>query len=209
VQRLLKSRIERYVQGPDAQERARSGAQFWGRASDGSRSVEMTMSLLPRDTLSPPRRVWNARGACSPARLDQAHGRLRSPSAPASPPPCPVCGSAKPDLHACGSRRPVRDYARARTASPDAGAILAGAAQMKPPGILLGREGLAAPLRRAGRAAHRLPGSVGREALQPGAAGAAAPRSARWDDGTWRSRSMHIRSWRASRRATRPGSKPP
>ena len=45
VQRLLKSRIERTVRGPDEHERARGGAQFWGRASDGSRSTEMTMSL--------------------------------------------------------------------------------------------------------------------------------------------------------------------
>jgi saccharopine dehydrogenase (NAD+, L-lysine-forming) len=45
VQQLLKSRIERSVKGPDAEERARGGAQFWGSVSDGSRSVEMTMSL--------------------------------------------------------------------------------------------------------------------------------------------------------------------
>jgi short subunit dehydrogenase-like uncharacterized protein len=45
VQQLLKSQIERTVHGPDADERARGGAQFWGRASDGSRSVEMTMSV--------------------------------------------------------------------------------------------------------------------------------------------------------------------
>jgi len=44
VQRLLKSRIEGR-RGPDADERARGGARFWGRASDGSRSAEMTMSL--------------------------------------------------------------------------------------------------------------------------------------------------------------------
>src|SRR3954466_3646215 len=45
VQRYLKSRIERTMRGPDAAERARGGAQFWGRASDGARSVEMTMSV--------------------------------------------------------------------------------------------------------------------------------------------------------------------
>ncbi len=45
VQRYLKSRIERTVRGPDAAERARGGAQFWGCASDGARSVAMTMSL--------------------------------------------------------------------------------------------------------------------------------------------------------------------
>jgi short subunit dehydrogenase-like uncharacterized protein len=45
VQQFLKARIEQTVRGPDADERARGGAQFWGRASDGSRSVEMTMSL--------------------------------------------------------------------------------------------------------------------------------------------------------------------
>jgi len=45
VQLFLKSRIERNVKGPGAEERARGGAQFWGSASDGSRSVEMTMSI--------------------------------------------------------------------------------------------------------------------------------------------------------------------
>jgi len=45
VQEYLKLRIDRTVRGPDAAERARGGAQFWGRASDGTRSVEMTMSL--------------------------------------------------------------------------------------------------------------------------------------------------------------------
>ena len=45
VQRYLKSRIERTVRGPDAAERARGGAQFWGCASDGARSVAMTLSL--------------------------------------------------------------------------------------------------------------------------------------------------------------------
>ena len=45
VQLFLKSRVERNVQGPGPEERARGGAQFWGRAGDGSRSVEMTMSI--------------------------------------------------------------------------------------------------------------------------------------------------------------------
>ncbi len=45
VQQYLKFRIERTVRGPDAAERARGGAQFWGRVSDGARSLEMTMSL--------------------------------------------------------------------------------------------------------------------------------------------------------------------
>jgi len=45
VQLFLKSRIERNVKGPGPEERARGGAEFWGSASDGSRSVEMTMSI--------------------------------------------------------------------------------------------------------------------------------------------------------------------
>ena len=45
VQRFLKSRVERNVHGPDAAERARGGVQLWGRASDATRSVEMTMSV--------------------------------------------------------------------------------------------------------------------------------------------------------------------
>jgi short subunit dehydrogenase-like uncharacterized protein len=45
VQAFLKSRIERNVRGPDANERARGSVQLWGRASDGARSVEMTMTV--------------------------------------------------------------------------------------------------------------------------------------------------------------------
>jgi short subunit dehydrogenase-like uncharacterized protein len=45
VQDFLKSRVERMVRGPDREERARGGAQFWGRASDGARSAEMTMAV--------------------------------------------------------------------------------------------------------------------------------------------------------------------
>lgn len=45
VQRYLKARVERNVRGPDAERRARSSAQFWGRASDGKQSVEMTMTV--------------------------------------------------------------------------------------------------------------------------------------------------------------------
>src|SRR5437868_4912015 len=45
VQLFLKSRIERNVQGPAPEERARGGAQFWGCVRDGSRSVEMTMTI--------------------------------------------------------------------------------------------------------------------------------------------------------------------
>lgn len=45
VQRFLKRRIERQVKGPDAAERARGKAEFWGRATDGARTVEMTMTV--------------------------------------------------------------------------------------------------------------------------------------------------------------------
>ena len=43
VQRFLKRRIEARVRGPSAEERAAGSVQLWGRVSDGSRSVEMTM----------------------------------------------------------------------------------------------------------------------------------------------------------------------
>ena len=52
VQGFLKSRVERSVRGPDREERARGGAQFWGRASDGARSVEMTMTVPEGYTLT-------------------------------------------------------------------------------------------------------------------------------------------------------------
>ncbi|HTO97437.1 MAG TPA: saccharopine dehydrogenase NADP-binding domain-containing protein [Myxococcales bacterium] len=52
VQGFLKGRIERAVRGPGPAERARSTAQFWGRASDGSRSVEMTMTVPEGYTLT-------------------------------------------------------------------------------------------------------------------------------------------------------------
>jgi short subunit dehydrogenase-like uncharacterized protein len=52
VQRFLKSRIERRVKGPDAGERGRGSAQFWGRASDGERSVEITMQVGEGYTLT-------------------------------------------------------------------------------------------------------------------------------------------------------------
>jgi short subunit dehydrogenase-like uncharacterized protein len=52
VQQFLKARVERTMRGPDAAERARGGAQFWGRASDGARSVEMTMSVPEGYTLT-------------------------------------------------------------------------------------------------------------------------------------------------------------
>jgi short subunit dehydrogenase-like uncharacterized protein len=52
VQRLLKDRIARNVRGPDAEERARGSAQFWGRVSDGDRSVEMTMTVPEGYTLT-------------------------------------------------------------------------------------------------------------------------------------------------------------
>lgn len=52
VQDFLKSRVERTVRGPDRDERARGGAQFWGRASDGGRSVEMTMTVPEGYTLT-------------------------------------------------------------------------------------------------------------------------------------------------------------
>ena len=52
VQSFLKSRVEKSVRGPDREERARGGAQFWGRVSDGSRSVEMTMTVPEGYTLT-------------------------------------------------------------------------------------------------------------------------------------------------------------
>jgi short subunit dehydrogenase-like uncharacterized protein len=52
VQGFLKARIERTVRGPDAEERARGGAQFWGRVSAGSEAVEMTMSVPEGYTLT-------------------------------------------------------------------------------------------------------------------------------------------------------------
>jgi len=45
VQAFLKKRIERSVQGPSAEERARGSVQLWGRASDGAQSVAMTMQV--------------------------------------------------------------------------------------------------------------------------------------------------------------------
>ena len=45
VQRFLKARIERSVKGPDAGERARGKAEFWGRVTDGEKSAEMTMTV--------------------------------------------------------------------------------------------------------------------------------------------------------------------
>jgi short subunit dehydrogenase-like uncharacterized protein len=45
VQAFLKARVERSVRGPGAEERARGSMQLWGRASDGTRSVEMKMTL--------------------------------------------------------------------------------------------------------------------------------------------------------------------
>jgi short subunit dehydrogenase-like uncharacterized protein len=52
VQLFLKSRIERSVRGPGPEERARGAAQFWGSVSDGSRAVEMTMSVPEGYTLT-------------------------------------------------------------------------------------------------------------------------------------------------------------
>jgi short subunit dehydrogenase-like uncharacterized protein len=52
VQQLLKARVEQSVHGPDAEERARGGAQFWGCVSDAQRSVEMTMSVPEGYTLT-------------------------------------------------------------------------------------------------------------------------------------------------------------
>ena len=45
VQQFLKSGVDRSVRGPDREERARGAVQLWGRASDGARSVEMTMTV--------------------------------------------------------------------------------------------------------------------------------------------------------------------
>jgi saccharopine dehydrogenase (NAD+, L-lysine-forming) len=45
VQAFLKKRIERNLRGPDAEERARGSVQLWGRAADGARSIEMTMTV--------------------------------------------------------------------------------------------------------------------------------------------------------------------
>lgn len=52
MQRFLKSRIERRVRGPDAAERAASSSELWGRASDGRRTVEMTLSVPEGYTLT-------------------------------------------------------------------------------------------------------------------------------------------------------------
>jgi short subunit dehydrogenase-like uncharacterized protein len=52
LQALIKSRIERTVRGPDRGERGRGGAQLWGRASDGARSVELTMQVPEGYTLT-------------------------------------------------------------------------------------------------------------------------------------------------------------
>jgi saccharopine dehydrogenase (NAD+, L-lysine-forming) len=52
VQAFLKGRIERAVRGPGPAERARAQAQFWGRVSDGTRSVEMTMTVPEGYTLT-------------------------------------------------------------------------------------------------------------------------------------------------------------
>src|SRR5260221_1356608 len=52
VQRFLKARIEKNVKGPGAEERARGSAQFWGRVTDGERSVEMTMQIPEGYTLT-------------------------------------------------------------------------------------------------------------------------------------------------------------
>jgi short subunit dehydrogenase-like uncharacterized protein len=52
VQGFLKSRIERRARGPDAAERAASGSELWGRASDGKRAVEMTLSAPEGYTLT-------------------------------------------------------------------------------------------------------------------------------------------------------------
>ena len=70
VQSFLKSRVEHSVRGPDREERARGGAQFWGRASDGTRSVEMTMTVPEGYTLTADAALECARrvtaGAVSP-----------------------------------------------------------------------------------------------------------------------------------------------
>jgi short subunit dehydrogenase-like uncharacterized protein len=52
VQSFLKSRVEKSVRGPDREERARGGAQFWGGVSDGNRSAEMTMTVPEGYTLT-------------------------------------------------------------------------------------------------------------------------------------------------------------
>lgn len=52
VQRFLKQQVERTVRGPDAAQRARGSAELWGRVSDGTRSVEMTMSVPDGYTLT-------------------------------------------------------------------------------------------------------------------------------------------------------------
>jgi short subunit dehydrogenase-like uncharacterized protein len=52
VQGFLKSRIGRAVRGPDAAERAAGASQLWGRASDGERAVEMTLSAPEGYTLT-------------------------------------------------------------------------------------------------------------------------------------------------------------
>jgi saccharopine dehydrogenase (NAD+, L-lysine-forming) len=52
VQQFLKAGIERNVRGPDRDDRARGLVQLWGRASDGARSVEMTMTVPEGYTLT-------------------------------------------------------------------------------------------------------------------------------------------------------------
>jgi saccharopine dehydrogenase (NAD+, L-lysine-forming) len=52
VQQFLKAGIERNVRGPDRDDRARGSVQLWGRASDGARSVEMTMTVPEGYTLT-------------------------------------------------------------------------------------------------------------------------------------------------------------
>ena len=45
VQSLLKSRVEKSVRGPTAEQRARSRAQLWGRVTRGAESVECTLQI--------------------------------------------------------------------------------------------------------------------------------------------------------------------
>lgn len=45
VQAFLRKRIERNVRGPSAAERATGSVELWGRATDGTRSVEATMTV--------------------------------------------------------------------------------------------------------------------------------------------------------------------
>lgn len=52
VQQFLKAGVERNVRGPDREERARGAVQLWGRASDGTRSSELTMTVPEGYTLT-------------------------------------------------------------------------------------------------------------------------------------------------------------